>query len=219
MKASGGDGWAAAEAGAAGRGGMSDGVSGRSVPASARCRPLSGPPGHVRGPPLPPPAGIYGFVKARRGAAARPAEGGFDVSPAAPAGFPPCAAEGKPGRAPRGRGDSGHGGRGRGLASFLRSLRIRGWRGPGLQVPPSVEHPPPASAPAPVLPQRARSSSFSLASPTARSGGCSGDVPPSLAAVASVPPAPGRPPARQPGAPSFSGLWPSLFHDHWVFVP
>lgn len=216
MKASGGDGWAAAEAGAAGRGGMSDGVSGRSVPASARCRPLSGPQGHVRGPPLPPPAGIYGFVKARRGAAARPAEGGFDVSPAAPAGFPPCTAKGKPGRAPRGPGDSGHGGRGRGLASFLTSLRIPGWRGPGLQVPPSVAAACASPCPCPVLPQRGslfQPPCFSLASPPARSGGCSGDVPPSLAALASVPPAPGRPPG------SFSGLWPSLFHIHWVFVP
>lgn len=101
--------------------GMSDGVSGRSVPASPRCRPLSGRRDMCGGPPLPLPAGIYGFVKAQRGAAARPAVGGFDVSPAAPAGFPPSAVEGKLGRAPRGRSDSGHQGRGRGLASFLLS--------------------------------------------------------------------------------------------------
>ena len=69
---------------------MSDGVSGRSVTASQRCRPLSSRQDVCGGLPLPPPGpGIYGFVKAWRGAEASPEVGGFDVNLAAPAGFPP----------------------------------------------------------------------------------------------------------------------------------
>lgn len=119
--------------------GMSDGVSGRSVPASPRCRPLSGRWDMCGGPPLPPLVGIYGFVRARRGAAARPVVGGFDVSPAAPAGFPPSAVEGNPGQPLRGCSDSGHGRRGRGLAAFFMSAApegVRVERHGGLQVTP-----------------------------------------------------------------------------------
>ena len=88
--------------------GMSDGVSGRSVTASQRCRPLSSRRDMCGGLPLPPPClGIYGFVEAWRGAEARPVVGGFDVSLPAPAGFPPCAIQGEIGRALRGSGDSG----------------------------------------------------------------------------------------------------------------
>lgn len=81
MKARGRDGWAARRGGGSRAWGMSDGVPGRSVTASQRCRPLSGRQDMCGGRPLPPPCPrIYGFVKARRGAEARPAVGGFDVS-------------------------------------------------------------------------------------------------------------------------------------------
>lgn len=120
-------------------------MSGRLVTASQRCRPLSSRQDICGGLLLPPPCPrIYGFVKARRGAEARPAVGEFDVGLAAPAGFPLCAVEGKPGRAPRGCGDSGS--RTEGHEAWLPSLCCLApedfWV-ESLQVPPCLAGPQP----------------------------------------------------------------------------
>lgn len=149
--------------------------------------------------PLPPPCPrIYGFVKAWRGAEAGPAEGEFDVSLAAPAGFPPCAVEGEQGQAPRGCGDSGS--RTEGREAWPPSLCCLApedfWVG-SLQVTPSAARP--RSTP---VWSFSSPPAFTHAGSSAWSAQCSVRTPPILADLASVPPAVGgilvtSPPSRQ----------------------
>ena len=154
---------------------MSDGVSGRSVTASQRCRPLSSRQDMCGGLPRPQPGlGIYGFVKAWRGAEARPEVGGFGVSLAAPAGFLPRAVLGKTGPAARGRSDSGS--RREGHGAWPPSLSQR--------EPPDLSHLQPPSISSLLT--------FTQAGPSARGPGGPGDTPAVLVALASVPPAVGR---------------------------
>lgn len=70
------------------------------------------------------------------------------MSAGCPAGFPPCAIEGKPGQAPRGCGGSGSRTEGAsGLASFLCCLAPEDFWVERLQATPSVAHPQPTHVP------------------------------------------------------------------------
>lgn len=128
--------------------GMSDGVPGRSVTASQRCRPLSGRQDICGGLPLPPRCPrIYGFVKAWRGAEARPAVGEFDVS-WLPRWISALRNRGEAGPGPAGlwwlrvthRGASGP-------ASFLCCLAPEDFWIEHHQATPSIAHPQPTCVP------------------------------------------------------------------------
>lgn len=113
------------------------------MPASVR------PPGHMPGLPLPPPCPrIYGFVKARRGAEARPAVGEFDVS-WLPRWISALRNRGEAGPGPTGLRWLGVTHRGAsGPASFLCCLAPEDFWVERLQATPWVAHPQPMCVPA-----------------------------------------------------------------------